>query len=127
MLNQRYVLLSFTLLAIAAGMAVQSAAVSVFLQFSMPDARVGGLVNTSSALGVLVGAASFVALIRSRTALSFTSEVVGELQQVVWPSREETVKGSTTVVLTTLFAATLLAVYDFIWKNLADLVLFTEG
>jgi preprotein translocase SecE subunit len=46
---------------------------------------------------------------------------------VTWPSREETVRASTTVVLTTLFMASLLAVYDFTWKNLADLFLFTEG
>ncbi len=127
MLNQRYVLLAFILFSIALGYGVQAAAVSVFLQFSMPDARVLGVANTSSVLALVTGAISFVVLIRNRAALGFTSEVVGELQQVTWPTRDETVKGSTTVVLTTLFAATVLAVYDFVWKNLADLVLFTEG
>ena len=127
MLNQRYVLLAFILFAMAIGLAVQAASVSVFLQFSMPDARIAGLFNTSTAIAILSGALTFVILIRNRTALSFTSEVVGELQQVTWPTRDETVKGSTTVVLTTLFTAGLLAVYDFVWKNLADLVLFTEG
>jgi hypothetical protein len=34
---------------------------------------------------------------------------------------------TTTVIATTLFVAALLAFYDLIWKNVADLVLFTEG
>lgn len=127
MSNQRYVLLSFICFAILAGMVVQSASVSAMAQFAFPDNRIGGLVNTSTALSLVVGVLTFAILIRNRTALGFTSEVVGELEQVTWPSRDEAVRGSTTVILTTIFTATLLAVYDFIWKNLADLVLFTEG
>ncbi len=127
MSNQRYVLLSFIAFAIMAGLVVQSASVSAMAQFAFPDNRIGGLVNTSTALSLVVGALSFGVLIRNRRALGFVSEVVGELQQVTWPSRDEAVRGSTTVILTTIFTASLLAVYDFIWKNLADLVLFTEG
>lgn len=127
MSNQRYVLLAFVLFAIALSMAVQAATVSAFAQFSVPDSRLLGLVNTSTAVSILAGFISFVVLIRNRRALGFASEVVGELEQVTWPTRDETVKGSTTVVLTTIFTAGLLAVYDFIWKNLADLVLFTES
>lgn len=123
MSNQRYVLLAFVLFAIATGMAVQSAMMDVFAQFSMPDNRIAGLLNTSSAVAILAGGICFAVLLRNRTALGFASEVVGELEQVTWPTRDETVKGSTTVVLTTIFTAGLLAVYDFIWKNLANLVL----
>jgi len=121
--NQRYVLLAFVLFAIASGMVVQSAMMDVFAQFSMPDNRIAGLLNTSSAVAILAGGICFAVLLRNRTALGFASEVVGELEQVTWPTRDETVKGSTTVVLTTIFTAGLLAVYDFIWKNLANLVL----
>ena len=127
MSNQRYVLLSFIGLAICVGLVVQSATVSAFAQFAFPDNRLAGLVNTSTAIALLTGGLTFAVLIRNRRALTFSSEVVGELQQVTWPTRDETVRGSTTVVLTTFFTAGLLAIYDFIWKNLADLVLFTEG
>jgi len=121
--NQRYVLLAFVLFAIATGMVAQSALMDVFAQFSMPDNRIGGLLNTSSAVALLVGALTFIILLRNRKALGFVSEVVGELEQVAWPTKDETVKGSTTVVLTTIFTAALIAFYDLIWKNLADLVL----
>lgn len=127
MSNQRYVLLAFICFAIVLGMVVQSACVSAFAQFAFPDNRIAGLVNTSTAVAMVTGGLTFAILIRNRRALGFASEVVGELQQVTWPTRDETVRGSTTVVLTTFFTAGLLAIYDFIWKNLADLVLFTES
>ena len=125
MKHQRYVLLSFVIGAILAGWAVQAACVSGFARFAVPDSRVLGLLNTSSVLAVVAAAATFVGLLRSVRATSFTDEVIGELTRVTWPTKDETVKASTTVVLTTVFTAGLLAVYDLIWKNLADLILFT--
>lgn len=127
MSHQRYVLLAFITGAILIGLTVQAACVSAFAQFAWPDNRILGVLSTSSALALGAGLLTFVALIRNRKALSFTDEIVSELTKVTWPSREETVRASTTVVLTTLFTAGLLAVYDFIWKNLADLLLFTES
>lgn len=123
--HQRYVLLAFTLGAILAGIVVQSALVSGFAQFALPDTRIAGFLNLSSALAVGSGLLTFVALVRNPKAIVFTDEVVGELVQVTWPTRDEAVRASTTVVLTTLFTATVLAMYDLVWKNLADLVLFT--
>lgn len=127
MSHQRYVLLAFITVALLVGLTVQAASVSGFAQFAWPDTRLLGLLRTSSALALGAGLVTFIALIRNRKAISFTDEVIGELTKVTWPTREETVRASTTVVLTTLFTASLLAFYDFIWKNLADLLLFTEG
>jgi preprotein translocase subunit SecE len=124
--KQRYVLLAFALGAILIGVTLQAALTSAFAQFAVPDNRLAGVVSTSTALSVFTAFASLVALVRSRRAMTFAGEVVGELLRVTWPSREEAVRASTTVVLTTLFTASLLAVYDFTWKNLADLILFTE-
>lgn len=125
--HQRYVLLAFTLGAILAGLVAQSATVSGFAQFAYPDHRILGILNLSTLISLSVGAVTFVALIRNPRAIRFTDETVGELAQVTWPTRDETVRASTTVVLTTLFTAAVLAAYDLIWKNLADLILFTES
>lgn len=125
MSKQRYVMLAFILGAILVGMTLQSAAVSAFAQFMWPDNRIlFGLLNTSTAIALAGGAATFTALIRTPRALQFTGEVVTELMRVTWPTRDETVRASTTVIVTTLFTAALLAVYDFTWKNLADVFLF---
>ena len=124
MKHQRFVLMAFVVGAILVGWAVQAACVSGFARFAVPDTRWLGLLNTSTLVSLVSGGGTFVALLRSIQATTFTDEVIGELALVTWPTRDETVKASTTVVLTTLFTAGLLAVYDLIWKNLADLVLF---
>jgi preprotein translocase SecE subunit len=123
--NRRYVLLTFIVAAILVGLTVQAASVSGFAELAYPDNRLLGLLNTSTALALASGAVSFGVMIRTKKAITFTDEVVGELNQVIWPTRDETVRASTTVVLTTLFTAGLLAFYDLIWKNLADIILFT--
>jgi preprotein translocase SecE subunit len=124
--KQRYVLLVFVFVAIAVGLTVQAAVVSAFAQFAYPDNRLLGFVSTSSAVSLVSGAVSFAVLLRNRMAMTFTGEVVTELLRVTWPSREEAVRAATTVVLTALFVAAMLAVFDFTWKNLADLILFTD-
>ncbi|MCB9676489.1 MAG: preprotein translocase subunit SecE [Alphaproteobacteria bacterium] len=127
MRNQNWVLLTMVVIAILVGMLFQSAAVSAMAQFAYADDTVLGLVSTSTALGFVAFVITAAISIRNRRALTFTDEVVGELKQVSWPTRDETLRASTTVVLTTFFAAFLIALYDFLWKNLADLFLFTEG
>lgn len=126
MSKQRYVLLVFVIGAALIGLTIQTAAVDGFAQFAVPDTRWAGFAHTSTLLGVGGGALTFLVLLRSRAALTYTTEVVGELLRVTWPSRDEAVRGATTVVMTSLFVAALIAVYDLTWKNLADLVLFTE-
>jgi preprotein translocase SecE subunit len=125
--KQRYMMLAFVLFSVAAGLTVQAATISLFAQFAIRDDRLLGLVTTSSVLALTGGVVTFFGLMRSRTAGTFTREVVGELMRVTWPSREESVRASTTVILTALLISGLLAVFDFTWKNLADLILFTEG
>ena len=83
--------------------------------------------NLSTAISVVAGVITIVALIRNPTAVSFTDEVVDELGKVTWPTRDETVRASTTVVVTTLFTAAVLGAYDYVWKQVADLFLFTAG
>lgn len=124
MSKQRYVMLAFIIGSILVGLTLQSAIVSAFAQFAWPDNRLGGILNTSTTLSIIGGGLTFFVLIRTRRALNFSSEVVGELVRVTWPSRDETVRASTTVVLTTLLTAALLAFYDYTWKQLADLFLF---
>lgn len=122
-----YVLLCLAIGAIGIGLLVQSAAFSGMQQFAYADNMLLGLISTSSALGVGAFFLSGLILMRWKRALLFTDEVVNELMQVTWPTRDETLRASTTVILTTFFTAAVLAAYDFLWKNLADFFLFTEG
>lgn len=128
MKHQRYVILCFIVGAVLTGMVVQSAVVSALAQATMPDARIlGGILSESTAAALVAGGATFFLLLRNHQAVRFTDEVIGELAKVTWPTREEAVQATSTVIVTTVLIAVLLGVYDIVWKNLADLVLFTEG
>ena len=124
---QRYVLLSFVCFAGMIGWAVQAACVSAFAQFAILDQPILEIISSSTMLGIGACLATFFGMIRSRKAIEFCDETVGELYKVTWPTKDETIRASTTVIMTTLFIAAVLAAYDLVWKNLADLVLFTEG
>ena len=127
MRHQRFVVLSFIAAGILMGVSAQAGLVSGFGQFAVPDTRIGGLVNLSTALSLALGALTFLVLLRNEQAVAFTDEVVEELSKVTWPTRDETVRASTTVVVTTLFTAAVLGGYDYLWKQVADLVLFNAG
>lgn len=123
MVHQRYVVLVFVLGAILAGVSMQSASSSLIVATHYADFRVLGPFTISNVLSVGTGAAVLAGLFRSRTAVSFVDEVVDELHKVTWPSKDETVKASTTVVFTALFTAAMIGLYDFVWNNLAGLFL----
>ena len=127
MRHQRYIVFTFVASGVLVAVASQAALVSGFGQFAIADTRVGGLINVSSVLSLGAGILTFVALLRNEQAVQFTDEVVDELSKVTWPTRDETVRASTTVVVTTLFTAGVLGAYDFVWKKVADVVLFTAG
>ena len=128
MSQQRYVVLIFVTTAILAGMVGQSAVASGLLQFGRPDAQLlGGLVSTSGLAGLLTGVITLFALLRNQKASRFTGEVVGQLLKVVWPSREEAMKATRTVIFTTLFVAALLGLYDFFWSRVAQAFFFSLG
>jgi len=127
MQHQRYVLLVFVACAILIGISMQAASSSLFEQFAWADTRFFGLVNLTTLIAVATGGVAFVGLIRNVPAVTYADEVMDELLKVTWPTREETIRAATTVVLTTFMIALLVGVYDFVWKKMADLFLFTAA
>jgi preprotein translocase SecE subunit len=124
MINQRLVLLAFVLGSLISAAVLQSASVSLFQFFDVQDTRVGGLFNSSDILALVGGALTFIILIRNVAAVRFTDEVVGELRKVTWPSRDEALNASTTVIFTALFVAFVISIYDLVWKQVADFFLY---
>ena len=127
MAHWRFVMLTFVVGALLVGVTLNAASSSMVAQFALQNTRVFGLLSVTSLVAIVGAAGSFAYLIRSRQSLLFTDEIMQELAKVAWPNREETLRASTTVVVTTLLVAGLLGVYDLCWKNLADLILFTES
>lgn len=127
MSNQRFIVLTFFALAVALGATLRSAAVSVLLWTGNADPMVGGLVAASGLVGVLGGLLAFFILLSNRAAVQFTDEVIGELAKVTWPTREETMSASVTVVITTAVFLLSLAVFDTVWSRVTEVVLFNLG
>lgn len=127
MSHPRLVSLTFVAAAILMGMVAQSAVVSGLASFSRPDSLVAGLISLSTLAALVTAVVTAAALFRTPRAVRFTDEVIAELAKVTWPTRDEAVRATTTVVFTTLFVAGLLGLYDLLWKNVADLVLFNAS
>ena len=127
MKNQRYIVLTFLVLAAFMGMAVRGLGSPLLASFEVGDPLVGGLVTVTSLAGVLSGIGIFFFLLRHIPSVTFTDEVVTELRKVFWPTRDETVRATAVVVATTLFIALCLAFYDFVWARVTSTFLFTEG
>ena len=75
---QRWIVLTFIVTAVLVGWTVQSASVSGFGQFAIPDTRLGP-VTLSTVLALVAGTITFFALLRREDAVQFTDEVVAEL------------------------------------------------
>jgi preprotein translocase SecE subunit len=125
--HTRYVLLTFVVAAMLTGSLVRSCSVALFAQFAMPDSRLFGVLNTSSTLALVCGGLMFFFLLKHYPSRRLVDEVITELRLCTWPTREETVRASTTVILTAFFTAALLAAYDVVWKTVADKILYNES
>ena len=126
MRNQRYILLGFLSVAAFLGFAAQGLAIPLLARLDIVDPRIG-FVSGTAALGILVGVVTFLGMNRHPLVYSFSDESVTELRKVVWPDKDETVRSATVVVVTTLFIALTLAMYDFVWARVTSTFLFSEG
>ncbi len=125
MSNQRFIVLAFLAGAACMGITLVSAASAILAMLGIPDLDVAGLMPRSTMVGITSGVLTFFLLMRNTRAVTFTSETITELAKVTWPDREETVRSTTVVVVATGFIAFSLAVFDFVWKRVANLFLYT--
>jgi len=124
--NQRAVAVLFIVGGLFVGAFARSLTVAVMGYAVLEDPLLLGIV-ASTLIGAVAGVGGFFALMRNEAASTFTDSVVTELKMVTWPSREETVSNTGIVVGATLFFATLLSSYDFLWAKLTGLFLYTTG
>ena len=126
MRNQRYILMGFMSVAAFLGFAVRGLVVPLLARIDVVDPQLG-FISGTDALGIVVGVVTFLVMNRHPVVHGFSDESVTELRKVVWPDKEETVRSATVVVVTTLFIAATLAMYDFVWARVTSTFLFSEG
>jgi preprotein translocase subunit SecE len=127
MQNQRFILLSFLGAAVLLGMSVQGLAIPLLARLEVPDPQLLGLLNATTLAGLVVGVLTFLLLNRNRAAVAFTNEVIDELRKVHWPDKQETLRSTLVVVVFTFVVAGALAAYDYVWAQVTEMFLFTEG
>jgi preprotein translocase subunit SecE len=59
--------------------------------------------------------------------VTFADEVIEELNKVTWPEKDETVNFTVVVVGVTLFIAAALGLYDYVWAEVTQMVLYTAS
>lgn len=125
--NQRAVAVLFIIGGVLAGVFFRSATLAVIGYASLEDPLLGGIVASSGVAGFIAGVVTLGVLLRNQRAGEFVDSVVTELKNVTWPSREETFSNTGIVIGSTVFFATLLASYDFLWAKLTGLFIYTTG
>lgn len=123
--NQRSTILVFLIAGIAGGVFVWQAALAIMAFAALEDPSLGGVVNTSSFLGLVTAVAVFFAMLRLERPRVFVDAVWVQLYAAHWPSREETMNNTGVVVAATLFFSALLSVYDLLWGKVTDYFLYS--
>ena len=100
--------------------------VPILARFEIGDPQFFGL-NATTIGAIVLGTVSFLILNRHPKVVSFTDEVISELQKVTWPEKDETVHSTVVVIGLTLFIAAALASYDYVWAEVTQMVLFSES
>ena len=77
--------------------------------------------TTVLALATSVGLTFY--LYRRPNAFEYMSEVVTELRRVTWPTLDETKRSTVVVIAFTILLSGYLAVFDWIWKIITDLLI----
>ncbi len=124
---QKYIILTFLTAAVLVGMAVRGLGIPLLATLEIGDPQIFGLTNATTVLGLASGAATFLVLNRHPIVYDFTDEVIVELARVVWPSKQETIRCTSIVIVFTLVVAAALAGYDYLWARITGVFLFTEG
>jgi preprotein translocase SecE subunit len=113
---ERWVQFGFIAMAFLTFFVVDKLAFEIWRRFAQPDPIVTGAI--SAIVGVLV---AFYAYTNPQSR-KLADEVVAELGQVTWPSRDETYVSTVVVVVTSVVAAVYTGLFDALWSAVTDFV-----
>ena len=75
-----------------------------------------------SLVSFALSAAITVVLYKHPTVSRVSSEIVGELARVSWPSRDEIQAATIIVIITSIIASIIVGAFDAAWSSLTDLI-----
>ena len=118
-----FILLGLTWLTVVA---LRGLDIPVLARFEIGDPIVG-FMSASALVAIVLGVGTYITLMRNTRVVQFADEVIDELNKVTWPEKDETVSSTVVVVGVTLFIAAALGLYDYVWAEVTQIVLYTDG
>lgn len=107
--------------------AIRGLAIPVMARFEIGDPIIVEFMSASAMAAIFLGVSLYIALMRNTQVVQFSDEVIEELSKVTWPEKDETVNSTVVVVGVTLFIAAALGLYDYVWAEVTQVVLYTAG
>lgn len=113
---ERWVQFAFIVTGVVLFFLVDNLVRFVWGQFGEPD---GGVVSAVAAASSVLGA---FALYRHAQANQLATEVITELRDVTWPTRDEVYYSTVVVIVTSVVAAVYTGLFDAFWSALTNVV-----
>ena len=121
---KRYVNLSFIVAAIIMSWFYMKFSAWLLSVLKVADVRLlGERVTYSTIAGIVLGVLTAVLLWRSSRIYEGALNVAREMKKVTWPNGDETKYAMKVVIATSLIVALILFCFDFVAKELTDLIL----
>jgi preprotein translocase subunit SecE len=86
------------------------------------EAKISNFSFVSQGLGVVVGIATFVIILKNSKTSSYLQEVYNELVKAVWPSKDTTLKTTMGLVVGLAIVSGVFVFVDFVFKKIMSFV-----
>lgn len=86
------------------------------------EAKVSNFLYVSQGLGIAVGLATFIGMIKNKNTSTLMQEVFDELVKVVWPKRDAVVKVTIGIMIGVSIVSSILVGIDFSFRKLLSLI-----
>lgn len=121
---KRYVNLAYICLAmILAWFLMKFSSLLMGVMSIVDEPLMGEHVTYSTLAGIVLGVLGTILLWRSPKVYEGSLNVAREMKKVTWPTKDETLYAMKVVIATSLIVALILFCFDFVAKELTDMIL----
>jgi preprotein translocase subunit SecE len=120
---QRYVVFAFLAGGLLLWATLSKLLSGLFYAVNIADAAlIGSNFTLTNLMAFVLAVGGGLYAYKNPIAYEFSSEVVGELKKVTWPSKKETQTATVVVIVTTLLLSVILGVFDAAWASLTGVI-----